>query len=165
MSDVALQKPVQLCPAEEMIWSKAFVQERERYDGADIAHLLRARAHCLDWRRLCARFGPHWRILLSHLILFGYVYPAEQAAIPAEVLKDLFARFQQASAAPAPAEPVCQGTLLSREQYLIDIRSWGYADPRLPPFGKMTAQEIGHWTNSIGVDNPSPPYERQEEMK
>lgn len=32
--------PVKLCPAEETIWQKAFVMERERYDGADVAHLL-----------------------------------------------------------------------------------------------------------------------------
>src|SRR4051794_5934065 len=28
-----------IAPAEEMIWSKAFVVERERYDGADVNHL------------------------------------------------------------------------------------------------------------------------------
>ena len=39
---LVLGLPVPLCPAEEMIWSKAFVAERERYDGADIAHLIRA---------------------------------------------------------------------------------------------------------------------------
>jgi hypothetical protein len=43
---------VRLVPVEEMIWSKGFVQERERYDGADIDHLLRAAADRLDWRRL-----------------------------------------------------------------------------------------------------------------
>ena len=53
--------PVRLCPAEEMIWSKGFIMERERYDGADIAHLLRARADQLNWRRLLRRFRPHWR--------------------------------------------------------------------------------------------------------
>ena len=36
--------PTRLCPPEEMIWSKAFIMERERYDGADVAHLLRAGA-------------------------------------------------------------------------------------------------------------------------
>jgi hypothetical protein len=34
---------VRLCPIEEMVWSKSFIQERERFDGADVAHLLRAR--------------------------------------------------------------------------------------------------------------------------
>src|SRR5262249_42145602 len=36
----ALEVPVRLCPLEETIWTKAFVMERERYDGADIAHLI-----------------------------------------------------------------------------------------------------------------------------
>jgi hypothetical protein len=58
---------------EETIWSKAFVMERERYDGADIAHLLRASAERLDWHRLLERFDAHWPVLLSHLILFGFI--------------------------------------------------------------------------------------------
>src|SRR4030095_4916266 len=36
--------PVFLCPAEELLWSSAFVQERERYDGAAVLHLLHAQA-------------------------------------------------------------------------------------------------------------------------
>ena len=44
--------PVKLAPAEEMIWSKAFIMERERYDGADVAHLLHACARRMDWQRL-----------------------------------------------------------------------------------------------------------------
>jgi hypothetical protein len=33
-----------LCPPEELLWSKAFVMERERFDGGDVLHLLRAQA-------------------------------------------------------------------------------------------------------------------------
>ena len=44
--------PVQLCPAEEMMWSKGFVQERERFDGADVMHLIRELGSSLDWDRL-----------------------------------------------------------------------------------------------------------------
>src|SRR2546422_5639294 len=36
--DLVLNQPVRLCPPEEMIWSKAFVMERERFDGADVNH-------------------------------------------------------------------------------------------------------------------------------
>src|SRR5438270_3674228 len=43
-----LGRPVRLVPVEEMIWQKTFIQERERYDGADIAHLLLARGRDLD---------------------------------------------------------------------------------------------------------------------
>ena len=41
--------------------------ERERYDGADVAHLFRHCSGLLNWERLVRRFGPHWRVLLSHL--------------------------------------------------------------------------------------------------
>jgi hypothetical protein len=63
---------VNLCPAEELIWSKTFVMERERYDGADVAHVIRARGDRLDWPRLLRRFETHWHVLLSHLILFRF---------------------------------------------------------------------------------------------
>ena len=59
--------PIRFCPPEEMIWSKAFVMERERYDGADIAHLFRSCGERMDWRRLLQQFEPHWRVLFSHL--------------------------------------------------------------------------------------------------
>jgi hypothetical protein len=65
---------VHICPPEEMIWQKAFITERERYDGADIMHLLLAWGERLDWRRLLARFDGHWRVLLAYLSFFGFVY-------------------------------------------------------------------------------------------
>lgn len=111
---------VRLCPPEEMLWSKAFIMERERYDGADVAHLLHCCAEELDWQRLLARFGEHWRVLLSHLVLFGYIYPAPAATpansasathpprgaarIPAAVMATLIDRLSRETFAPA-AEP------------------------------------------------------------
>jgi hypothetical protein len=68
---VVLDVPTKICPPEEMIWSKAFIMERERYDGADIVHLVRALGDRLDWPRLFRRFEPHWRVLLSHLVLLA----------------------------------------------------------------------------------------------
>lgn len=60
-------------PIEEMIWSKGFIMERERFDGADVIHLLRAAQGRIDTDRLLARFGLHWRVLLAHITLFDYV--------------------------------------------------------------------------------------------
>ena len=71
-----------LCPVEEMIGSKAFVMDRDRYDGADVAHLLRQHAEKMDWERLLRRFGSYWHVLLSHLLLFGFIYPSERASHP-----------------------------------------------------------------------------------
>jgi hypothetical protein len=141
--------PVSLCPPEEMIWSKAFVEERERYDGADIAHLLRACSMRLSWPRLLRRFDPHWRVLLSHLVLFGFVYPAERDRIPEWVMQELLYRLSHELRTTPPGEPLCQGTLLSREQYLMDTLQWGYQDARLVPKGTLTQEEVDHWTAAI----------------
>jgi len=121
---------VQLCPPEETIWSKAFVMERERYDGADIAHLLRAYGDRLDWQRLLDRFDSHWRVLLSHLILFGFIYPCDRGCIPLWVMDTLLDRLRSEAQPPPTAGRLCQGTLLSKVQYAIDIDQWGYQDAR-----------------------------------
>ncbi len=145
-----LGRAVNLVPVEEMIWSKSFVMERERFDGADIAHLLRARGRQLDWHRLVNRFGPHGRILLAHLILFGYIYPTERDTIPEWVMTTLLDRLDRSGKADSRSRPACLGTVLSREQYQIDIQQWGYRDPRLTPEGNMTRQQIARWTDAIG---------------
>jgi hypothetical protein len=141
---------VRLCPPEEMIWEKAFVKERERYDGADIAHILRACGAHLDWPRLLRRFDTHWRVLLSHLVLFGFIYPSERSQIPDWVMQGLLSRLQNELRSAPPPGRLCQGTLLSRAQYLVDIVHWGYLDARLPPGGCLAKEEIDHWTAAIG---------------
>jgi len=141
--------PVRLCPAEEIIWSKAFIMERERFDGADILHLLRARAAQLDWQRLLRRFNSNWRVLFTHLLMFGYVYPAEHNAIPDWVMDELCARLQRARLEPLSDQRLCRGPVVSREQYLIDIGQWGYRDARLAPHGNMQPEEIALWTEAI----------------
>ncbi|HXE58972.1 MAG TPA: hypothetical protein VNK43_13310 [Gemmatimonadales bacterium] len=143
---LGLSLPV--CPPEEGIWSKAFIMERERYDGADIAHILLGRAATLHWERLLRRFGPHWRVLLSHLVLFGFIYPSERGRIPDWVIRSLMAQLEEETSGAAPRERVCQGTLLSWAQYLVDVEEWGYADARLPPHGRLTPEQVDHWTRA-----------------
>src|SRR5215472_7105871 len=128
--DELLGVPVKLCAPEEMIWMKAYIMERERFDGADIAHILRCGAAEIDWAHLVRRFGPDWRVLLSHLILFGYIYPGERARIPAAIMEDLVTRLRSETRTVGP-ERLCRGTLLSRQQYLVDVQEWGLRDARL----------------------------------
>ncbi len=151
-SDQVFDLPVRLCPVEEMVWSKAFVQERERFDGADIAHLLRARAEQIDWRRLLRRFGSNWRVLLSHLVLFGFIYPSDGHRLPGWVMQDLIGRLEAACSAPASRPRVCRGTVLSRQQYLVDVKNWGYRDARRLPDNPMSDAEIWTWTAGIAHD-------------
>jgi hypothetical protein len=147
--------PVKISPAEEMIWSKAFIMERERYDGADVAHLLRACSDRLDWDRLLRRFGAHWRVLLSHLVLFGFVYPEYRKLVPNAVMNDLLERLrrEQEGDDGTSQHGICHGTLLSREQYLIDIEQQGLQDARVEPLGKMSPEDTAHWTRAIRDDH------------
>lgn len=138
---------VRITPVEEMIWSKAFIQERERYDGADVAHLLRETGPSLDWPRLLMRFGDYWRVLLSHIILFGFVYPDKRQNVPTWVTEELVRRLMVSR--PNLTSDVCYGTLLSREQYLHDLERLKYHDGRLEPYGPMTQEQIEIWTAAI----------------
>ncbi|HWG47804.1 MAG TPA: hypothetical protein VN688_33885 [Gemmataceae bacterium] len=135
-----------LCPVEEIIWQKAFIMERERFDGADVNHLLRACGPVLNWERLLRRFDTHWQLLLVHLMLFGFVYPAEQAKIPSRIFDLLLERWRKETQCADAQEKICRGPLLSRMQYLIDTERWSYQDARLSPCGEMTPEQITHWT-------------------
>lgn len=148
----ALGMSVCLCPVEETIWSKAFIMERERYDGADIAHLIHARGTTIDWRRVLRRFDAQWRILLTYVVLFGFVYPAERDVVPAWLMDELLLRMREDMRSAPPRERVCAGTLLSREQFRVDVEKWGYADARLAPRGRLSHDEIRVWTDAIGSE-------------
>jgi hypothetical protein len=147
-----LDVPCLLSPVEEMIWSKAFVQERERFDGADITHLIRARGDRLDWERLFRRFDPHWHVLFSHLVSFRFVYPSHRGLIPRWVMRGLMGRMQHELESDVPEERVCRGTLLSCKQYLVDVERWGYLDGRLEEGVQMTAADIALLTNSVRAE-------------
>src|SRR5437764_3044972 len=78
-----------LVPAEEQLWSKAFVQDRDRFDGADVIHLLVCQGKDFDWDRLLRRFEGHERVLLAHILLAGYAYPSERDCVPQNVIQRL----------------------------------------------------------------------------
>jgi hypothetical protein len=120
---------VLLAPPEEMIWSKAFVLERERYDGADVNHLVRAMGEELDWDRLLFRFGRYREVLLSHLLLYRFVYPGERSKVPDRVMLGLLARVEEELGTDHP-RALCRGNLLSRAQYGHDLSQLGYEDGR-----------------------------------
>jgi Nucleotidyl transferase of unknown function (DUF2204) len=142
---------VKLIPPEEMIWSKGLIMERERFDGADVAHVIRAMADKLDWHHLLDRFGPFWRALYAHIILFGFIYPSERSKIPVWLMGELTARLHEQVRTGDDPRKVCYGTIISRQQYLKDVREWGYEDARLV-HGLMDEEEIRDWTKGIEID-------------
>ncbi|MBI2940736.1 MAG: nucleotidyltransferase [Chloroflexi bacterium] len=138
--------PVRVISPEDLIWTKAYVAHRERFDGADIAHVILATGADLDWRHLLWRFGPDWELLLHYLLLFAFIYPTEartrartgarteRACVPPWLWDELLGRFEASlSQVPDGAtgdEPVCRGTLLDRFSYVADVEEWGYWDER-----------------------------------
>lgn len=136
---------VWLIPAEEMLWSKAFIMERERYDGADVAHLIRVAGRTMDWRRLVDRFDRYWPVLLSHVVLYDYVYPADRGRVPDWVRTELFRRAQEGAVDPTVVEDrVCFGPTISRAQYEPDVDGLGYRDGRIKPYGLLTSRDVEH---------------------
>nr|PZM92954.1 MAG: hypothetical protein DIU72_04480 [Pseudomonadota bacterium] len=121
--------PVRIAPPEEMIWSKSFVCERERYDGADVNHIILVCAEQMDWDHLLWRFGDHWAVLLSHLVLFRFAYPGHRQLVPRRVWDELLRRAREEKTEP-DKEKLCRGTLLSKAQYRIDLDYWGFEDAR-----------------------------------
>ncbi len=122
--------PVLLIPPEEMIWSKSYVQDRGRFDGADIAHILLRQGGTLDWHRLLVRAGPDAEVMLGHLVNFRFVYPSERDVVPTWVMRELWSRIERQIADPPPTERICRGPLLSPYDYEIDVTEWGYQDAR-----------------------------------
>jgi hypothetical protein len=131
LTSTVLDREALVVPAEEMIWQKAFIQERERFDGADIHHLLRCKGSQLDWEHLMARFGErHWQVLLVHLITFRFSFPDDKEQVPGWVMEEMIRRMQRQEAEPPAADRLCRGTLLSRQQYLHETNVEGYRDAR-----------------------------------
>ncbi len=117
---------LKLIPVEELIWVKSFMQDRRRSEGPDVNHLLLKRGKNLDWKRLLMRMDPYWELLFSHILEFRFIYPSEREIIPKWVMENLLERVQHELALPSPKEHICRGPLLSRADYEIDVKAWGF---------------------------------------
>jgi hypothetical protein len=112
---------------EELVASKVFVAKRERFDGADIAHVIYGTYPNFDWDRLLQLMGEHWEMLLWSLLLFRYVYPAQTHYVPAPVWNRLLEKFQSEIAKPEPHAKF-RGSLVDENMFAIDIHEWGLAN-------------------------------------
>ncbi len=92
------------------------------------------------------RFGSDAAVLLAHLLLVQFIYPDERNLVPGWVLERLTA--ESRSAASDADRRLCQGTLLSREQYLPDIERWSYSDARLER-RSLNEEDLKLWTSAI----------------
>ena len=120
---------LRLVPPTEFVWSKMFVQDRYRYDGADVAHMILKRHSEIDWRRLLNHMELHWEVLLMHLLNFRYIYPSERDAVPRWLLNELLERIHVQNSIPPPGMKVCRGRIFSPRDYVTDVTQWGFSEP------------------------------------
>jgi hypothetical protein len=122
--------PVRIAPAEELIWHRLFISERHRHDMSDVVHLILCLGDSLDWERLVSRAGPHWPLLLAQLLMFNYVYPGYRSNVPRRILEQLLDRARQEAGQESEEIDFTRGPLISRFSFTIDVREWGFVDPR-----------------------------------
>jgi hypothetical protein len=113
--------------AEELLASKLFVTRRERFDGADIAHIIYGTRGQLDWARIVQLAGDNWEMLFWALLLFRYVYPAQTNFVPMNIWCDLLTRFQNILSHPDPNAPF-RGSLIDDKMFAIDLNEWGLSN-------------------------------------
>lgn len=120
---------VKFLSPEELIWCKIYVQNRERFDGADINHIILKKGKELNWKRLLARLDQHqhWHLLLAQLIMFQFVYPSDfHDIIPKWLFDELIKRANEQYNIPPTVVKVCRGPVIDQTQYSVDIKDWNY---------------------------------------
>jgi hypothetical protein len=95
--------PVLFMAPEELIWCKIYVQNRERFDGSDINH-----------------------VMLAQFLNFQFVYPSDRDIIPRWLFDELIKRAQEQFDMPTSLERVCRGPLIDQTQYATDSTEWDY---------------------------------------
>lgn len=107
--------PIRVLPAEEMIWNKLFVLQRDRCDWPDCMNLIYAAGPTLDWEYLLGRMGEDVPLLQGALAVFVWLCPGRAQSLP----KWLWDRI----GLPAPpGEPLPQTDAHHIE--LLDSRQW-----------------------------------------
>jgi hypothetical protein len=118
--------PVHYLAPEELFWCKIYVQNRERYDGADLNHIILKKGRSMDWKRVLGRLEQHWHLLLGQFLNFQFVYPSERDAVPKWLFEELLVRAKEQYELPVPIVRVCRGPLIEQIHYTTDVIDWNY---------------------------------------
>lgn len=125
-----LRIKTQILPIEVMIALAVFVATRNRFDGAEVAHLILSRKGNIDWQRIIDLLGEHWELLLWHLVFFDYIYPGHPEYLPQDVMIRLFQRVRRRWAKGSKNPEEFRGTIIDPFIFAVDVEDWGYKDQR-----------------------------------
>lgn len=112
-------------PAEEALWTRLYVLQRDRCDWPDILNLLAAAGPGMDWKRLAERLGEDLPLLAAVMGVFAWLDPWRAARLPACAWRLLR---HAAPLKPSEAPPV-------RRSVLLDARRWYVGGS--PPKGRL----------------------------
>lgn len=102
-------------PAEELLFIKTFVLQKDRCDWSDLMNLLCFQAGHLDWEYVLARYGEEVPLLRALLNVFAWLCPIEASQIP----EPIRARIGLEVTVPENAAEVTK-----RRVALLDSRPW-----------------------------------------
>jgi putative nucleotidyltransferase-like protein len=114
--------------AEELLWAKLYIVQRERCDWPDVLNLIHARGPALDWDHLRRRLGEDLPLLQGALAVYAWLCPERAGDLPAGLWRDV-------GLSPPGAEPAPGGR---RRVDLLDSRPWLY-----PPAEETDAAAAG----------------------
>ena len=151
IASTVLDVPTRILAAEELLASKLFVLRRERFDGADVVHILYRTAGRLDWGRIVELMGDHWEILFHALVLYRYTYPGQTDFVPSWIWAGLSDKFRMGIEKTDPTARF-RGSLVDEHMFAIDTREWGLAD--LLGENRARARKISAHRGSTASDRP-----------
>jgi len=80
---------LRVLPAEEMIWDKLYIMQRDRCDWPALLNLIQVAGKELDWDQLFYRLGADSPLLAGALSVFRWISKDHESLVPAWVLERL----------------------------------------------------------------------------
>ena len=106
---------IQIVPAEELLWCKLYIMQRDHCDWTDVFNLIYAVGSQLDWNHLITRLGDDVALLQAALTVFNWLCPERAAAvIPPRLRKQLHLPRHNGESAPCREDRI----------RLLDSRDW-----------------------------------------
>jgi hypothetical protein len=126
-----LDVPTRVLRPEEIIATKVYIANRDRFDGADILHLIRALQGEVDWQRVVDLLQGDEEIVLWHLVLFAYAYPMHREWLPRELMRRALERV--GGPPEGLAARAFRGMVLDPVSFRVDVSESGYRDAGAAP--------------------------------
>jgi hypothetical protein len=101
--------------AEELLWNKLYIMQRDRCDWPDALNLIYARASTLDWRYLLGRLGEDVSLLSALVSLFSWICPERTCELPRWLWTELGIH---------PPETANPSRICEQRAAFLDTRPW-----------------------------------------